>query len=144
MPFAPFALQFIATLPTTAKPAPTLASRYLIHHQTEPTMNPLSIVTNLTAAITYPFRMIFVVGLCAFINYFTSPGVWWVHWVAFGMGIGLIVVWARAIKTLVLTVGVAAIGYFVYRWWQNRQQPDAVVRTLAEVKTFNPNQSRAA
>jgi hypothetical protein len=111
-------------------------------------MNPLNIVTNLTAAITYPFRMIFVVGLCAFINYFTSPGVWWVQWVAFGMGIGLIVVWARAIKTLALTVGVAAIGYFVYRWWQNRQQPDAVVRTLAEVKPFNSNNnssnSRAA
>ncbi len=111
-------------------------------------MNPLKIVTNLTAAITYPFRMIFVVSLCAFINYFTSPSVWWVQWVAFGMGISLIAVWARAIKTLVLTIGVAAIGYFVYRWWQNRQQPDALVRTLAEVKPFNSNvyssNSRAA
>ena len=100
-------------------------------------MNPLTIVTDLTAAITYPFRMIFVVGLCTFINYFTSPGVWWVQWVAFGMGIGLIVVWARALKTLVLTVGVAAVGYFAYRWWQNRGANNGVERTLAEVKQFN-------
>lgn len=100
-------------------------------------MNPLKIVTNLTAAITYPFRMIFVVSLCAFINYFTSPGVWWVQWVAFGMGIGLIAVWARAIKTLVLTIGVAAIGYFVYRWWQNRGANNGAERSLAEVKQFN-------
>ena len=100
-------------------------------------MNPLTIVSNLTAAIIYPFRMIFVVGLCAFINYFTSPGVWWVQWVAFGMGIGLIVVWARAVKTLVLTVGVAAVGYFAYRWWQNRGANNGVERTLAEVKQFN-------
>jgi hypothetical protein len=100
-------------------------------------MNPLTIVTNLTAAITYPFRMIFVVGLCAFINYFTSPGVWWVQWVAFGMGIGLIVVWARAFKTLVLAVGIAAISYFAYRWWKNRGANNAVERTLAEVKNFN-------
>lgn len=104
-------------------------------------MNPLTIVSNLTAAITYPFRMIFVVGLCAFIDYFTSTGVWWVQWVAFGMGIGLIAVWARAFKTLVLTVGVAATGYFVYRWWQNRPKPDAVQRTLAEVTTINASRT---
>jgi len=103
-------------------------------------MNPLNVVTNLTAAVIYPFRMIFVVGLCTFINYVTSPDVWWVQWVAFGMGIGLISVWARAIKTLVLTVGVAAIGYFVYRWWQNLGQPDAMKRTLAEVKPLVKSQ----
>jgi hypothetical protein len=99
-------------------------------------MNPLSIIPDLTRAITYPFRMIFVVGLCAFINYFTSPGVWWVQWVAFGMGIGLIVIWARAIKSLVAAIGIAAIGYFVYRWWHNRGAPDALKRALAEVKPF--------
>lgn len=96
-------------------------------------MNPIK---PLTDAVTYPFQMLFVVGLCAFINYFTSPGVWWVQWVAFGMGIGLIVTWARAVKFLVVTIGVAAIGYFVYRWWQNRSTPNAIERTLAEVKPF--------
>jgi hypothetical protein len=95
---------------------------------------PLTLAKDLTAAVTYPFRMLFVIGLCAFINYFTSPGVWWVQWVAFGMGIGLITVWARAFKALVLTVGIAAIGYFAYRWWKNRKSANAIERTLTEVK----------
>ena len=103
-------------------------------------MNPLSFitspVTDLTKAITYPFKMIFVVSICAIVNYMTSPGNWWVQWVVFGMGIGLIAVWARAIKTLVVTIGIAAIGYFVYRWWKNRNAPDAAKRALAEVKPF--------
>ena len=103
-------------------------------------MNPLSFITSpvsdLTKAITYPFKMIFVVSICAVVNYMTSPGTWWVQWVVFGMGIGLIAVWARAIKTLVVTIGIAAIGYFVYRWWKNRNEPDAAKRALAEVKPF--------
>ena len=91
-------------------------------------MNPLSaipVVSDITRAITYPFRMIFVVGLCAFINYFTSPGVWWVQWVAFGMGIGLIVVWAKAIRAVgvaAIAAIAAAIGYAVYRWVESRKQ----------------------
>jgi predicted negative regulator of RcsB-dependent stress response len=44
-----------------------------------------------------------------------------VQWVAFGMGIALISVWFRAFKFLVATVGIAAVGYFIYRWWKNRQ-----------------------
>lgn len=80
--------------------------------------------------------MVFVVGICAFINVMTSPGVWWVQWVAFGMGIGSIVVWFRAFKTLIATVGIAAIGYFIYHWWKNRRVPDAVKCTLTEVKPF--------
>jgi hypothetical protein len=94
----------------------------------------LNPIKPLTDAITFPFTCIYVVGLCTFINYFTSPGHWWVQWVAFGMGIALISVWFRALKFLIATVGVAAVGYFIYRWWQNRAQPDATVRTLAEVK----------
>jgi hypothetical protein len=96
----------------------------------------LNPIKPLTDAVAYPFKMAFVVGICAFINYFTSPGVWWVQWVAFGMGIGLIAVWARAVKFLIVTIGVTTIGYFIYRWWQNRSEPDAVKRTLAEVRPF--------
>ena len=83
-------------------------------------MNPLNAASNLTKAVTFPFTFLFVVGLCAFINFFTSPGHWWFQWVAFGMGIALICIWARALKTLILTVGIAGVGYFVYRWWKNR------------------------
>lgn len=85
-------------------------------------MNPLSLVGDITKAITYPFRMIFVVGLCAFINFFTSPGHWWFQWVAFGMGIGLIVTWARAIRAVGVAAITAAVGYAVYRWVQHRQE----------------------
>ena len=81
----------------------------------------LNPIKPLTDAITFPFTFIYVVGLCAFINYFTSPGHWWVQWVAFGMGIALISIWFRAFKFLLATVGLAAVGYFIYRWWKNRQ-----------------------
>ena len=103
-------------------------------------MNALSFVTSpityITRAFTYPFKMVFVVSICALVNYLTSPGVWWVQWVVIGMGIGLVAVWARAIKTLVAAIGIAAIAYFAYRWWKNRREPDAISRTLAEVKPF--------
>ncbi|MBC7623609.1 MAG: hypothetical protein H7232_09510 [Aeromicrobium sp.] len=85
----------------------------------------LNPIKPLTDAITFPFTFIYVVGLCAFINYFTSPGQWWVQWVAFGMGIALIGIWFRAFKFLVATVGVAAVGYFIYRWWKNRESMNA-------------------
>lgn len=104
----------------------------------------LNPIKPLTDAITFPFTFLYVVGLCAFINYFTSPGQWWFQWVAFGMGIALISVWFRAFKFLVATVGVAAVGYFIYRWWQNRQQPEATVRTLAEVKSMRPSTDATA
>jgi len=87
-------------------------------------MNPLKAPKHLLRAVTFPFTAIFVVGLCTFINWFTSPGHWWVQWVAFGMGIALICVWARALKVLIATIGIAAIGYFLYRWWQDRKMPD--------------------
>ena len=85
-------------------------------------MNPLSLVGDITKAIVYPFRMIFVVSICAFINYFTSPGHWWFQWVAFGMGIGLMVTWARAIRAVGVAAITAAVGYVVYRWFQRRQE----------------------
>ena len=90
----------------------------------------LNPIKPLTDAITFPFTFIYVEGLCAFINYFTSPGHWWVQWVAFGMGIALISVWFRAFKFLVATVGIAAVGYFIYRWWKNRQSMNG--KTAAE------------
>jgi hypothetical protein len=44
-----------------------------------------------------------------------SPGNWWVKWVAFGMGIGVIVAWARALKLLFVVGVLAAVGYFIYK-----------------------------
>ena len=82
-------------------------------------MNPLRFVTSpfstLTRAVTAPLNFVFVVGLCFFINWMVSPGHWWVKWVAFGMGIYVIVAWARALKLLFVVGVLAAIGYFIYK-----------------------------
>ena len=69
----------------------------------------------LTRAITAPLNFIFVVGLCLFINWMVSPGNWWVKWVAFGMGINVIVAWARVAKLLLVVGVLAAIGYFIFK-----------------------------
>lgn len=94
-------------------------------------MNPLAPAADLLRAFTFPFKMIFVVGLCAFINWFTSPGHWWFQWVAFGMGIALLCIWARALRTLVGAGLLAGIGYLAYRWWKGREAGNALAaRTM--------------
>lgn len=85
-------------------------------------MNPLSAVVK---AVTFPLQWIFVVGLCYFINWVTSPDEWWAQWVAFGMTIALVCVWARALKVIVATVGLAGGAYLVHRWWTGRSEPVA-------------------
>ncbi len=106
-------------------------------------MNPFPFIatplTDITKAFTYPLKMLYVVTICTFVNVMTSPGVWWVQWVVFGMGIGLIAVWFRALKTIIAAIGVAAIGFFIYRWWKNRDQPDAARRALDEAKPLMNN-----
>lgn len=110
-------------------------------------MNPLKLITrpitDLTRAVVLPFKALFIVGLCALVNVMTSPGHWWFQWVAFGMGIAVLVAFARAAKTLL----VLALVYFGGRWiyrrygeqaratfddWVNRTQPRAnqVVQAL--------------
>ncbi len=80
-------------------------------------MNPLSA---LIKAVTFPFHALFVTGLCFFINWFTSPGHWWAQWVAFGMTIALLCVWARALRVIVATVGVVGAAVLIRRWWTGR------------------------
>lgn len=93
-------------------------------------MNPFSFITrpvkDLTDAIVMPFRALFVVGLTGFINYFTYSGQWWFKWVAFGMGIAVLVAWARAAKTLLLLAVVAFVGWKIYQRYgaQARQRFD--------------------
>jgi hypothetical protein len=103
-------------------------------------MNPFKFITDpihtLWDAIARPFQAIFVVGLCWFINTMTSPGNPWWHWVAFGMGIAVIVAWARAFKTIVLLAVAFYVGRWIYRKygdaakakfdeWVNRGAPQA-------------------
>ena len=103
-------------------------------------MNPLRAITrpvrDLTRAVLMPLKAIFVVGLCGAINWMTFSGVWWVKWVALGMGIAVVVALARGARTLLLLALVAWVGWKVYqRWgaearnrfddWVARTQPQA-------------------
>jgi hypothetical protein len=77
-------------------------------------VNPIS---TLHQAITLPFKAIFVIGICAFINVSTSPGHWWVQWVVLGMGIAVITAWARAVKVMIAGGALIVIGNWAYQRW---------------------------
>lgn len=93
-------------------------------------MNPLKFITrpvkNLADAVLMPFKALFVVGLTGTINALTYHGQWWFKWVALGMGIAVLMAWARAAKTLLLLALVAWVGSKIYRRYgaQARQQFD--------------------
>ncbi len=74
-------------------------------------------VRNLSDAIFMPFKAVFVVGLCWAINAMTFHGVWWVQWVALGMGIATLVALARGIKTLLVLGLTGWLGMKIYRRW---------------------------
>jgi hypothetical protein len=82
-------------------------------------MNPFKLITrpvkDVTDAIFMPFKALFVVGLCGIINYMTYSGTWWVKWVALGMGIAVVVAFARAAKTIALLALIAWVGYKIYQ-----------------------------
>ena len=96
-------------------------------------MNPVKDLWNLVAM---PIKAAFVVSLCGLINWMTFAGTWWVKWVALGMGIAVLVAWARAAKTLLLLGVVAFVGWKIYQRygqaardrfdeWVARTQPQA-------------------
>jgi len=82
-------------------------------------MNLLSFATapinSLWDAIAKPFKALFVVGICYYINRVTSPENPWWHWVAFGMSIAVLAAWARAFKTIVLLAAVFYVGRWIFR-----------------------------
>ena len=91
-----------------------------------------STIRDLTQAVVMPFKALFVVGLTGLINAMTYHGVWWFKWVALGMGIAVLVAFARAAKTLLLLALVAWVGTKIYKRYgqQARQQfDDWVART---------------
>ena len=103
-------------------------------------MNPFGTFTrpvrNIADAVLMPLKALWIVGLTGFINAVTYSGVWWFKWVAFGMGIAVLVAWARAAKTLLLLGLVAFVGWQVYKRygaearrryddWVSRAQPQA-------------------
>ena len=77
-------------------------------------MNPLR---TLGEAATLPFKALCVVGLCLLINWMTSPGDWWVQWVALGMGIAVLVAWGRALRLVFTAAVLGAVAAWAYRRW---------------------------
>jgi hypothetical protein len=60
--------------------------------------------------ITAPF----IVLLCFVINVMTSPGEWWVQWVAFGIGIAWVINLFKLIRDVILLGGLAAFGAYIF------------------------------
>jgi hypothetical protein len=77
-------------------------------------MNPLrfifSPIRDITQAIVMPFKALFVVGITGIINAMTYHGQWWFKWVALGMGLAVLVAFAKAARTLLLLALVAYVG----------------------------------
>ena len=82
-------------------------------------MNPLrfifSPIRDVTQAIVMPFKALFVIGLTGFINAVTYHGTWWFKWVAFGMGIAVLLSLARAARTLLVLALAAWVGMKIYQ-----------------------------
>lgn len=101
-------------------------------------MNPISALTrpvrDLFAAVVLPFKALFVVGLCGTINWLTYSGTWWVKWVALGMGIAVLVAWARAARVLL----VLALAFWIGRIVQQRYGAQAKAQFDAWVAEARP------
>lgn len=109
-------------------------------------------VKNIADAVIMPFKAVFVVGLTGIINAMTYQGVWWFKWVALGMGIAVLVAFARAAKTLLLLALVAWVGSKIYQRygqaarekfddWVAKSQPQAaqVLQALRPAQTPGVN-----
>lgn len=101
-------------------------------------MNPLAFITrpieDLNNAVLMPFKAVFVVGLCWAINAMTYTGVWWVKWVALGMGIAALVAVARGVRTLMVLALAGWVGLKIYK----RYGPAARAQFDAWVQRSNP------
>jgi hypothetical protein len=89
-------------------------------------------IRDITHAVVMPFKALFVVGLTGLINAMTYHGTWWFKWVALGMGIAVLVSFARAARTLLLLALVAWGGWMIYKRWgaaARQRFDDWVVRT---------------
>ncbi len=59
------------------------------------------------------FKFLFIgpliVGVCFVINLMTSPGDWWVQWVALGIGIAWVASLFTVLRALILAGGLVAL-----------------------------------
>ena len=55
----------------------------------------------------------FIVLMCFVINVMTSPGDWWVQWVALGIGIAWVINFFKLMRDIVVLGGLAAFGAYL-------------------------------
>lgn len=75
----------------------------------------LSPLSDVTRAVVMPFRALCVVGLTGSINAMTYHGVWWLKWVALGLGVAVLVSFVKAARALLFLALVACVGRTLYR-----------------------------
>jgi hypothetical protein len=56
----------------------------------------------------------FIVLMCFVINVMTSPGEWWVQWVALGLGIAWVINLFKLIRDVAVLGGLAALGAYLF------------------------------
>ncbi|MCK5879747.1 MAG: hypothetical protein KAH24_08200 [Holophagae bacterium] len=60
-------------------------------------------------AIRFLFMGPVILGFVVVVNWMTTPGIWWVKWVALGIGIAWIISLFRVIMAIVVAGGIAAL-----------------------------------
>lgn len=69
--------------------------------------------------VKFLFMAPFILLLCFVINVMTSPGEWWVQWVALGLGIAWVINFFKLMRDIVVLGGLAAFGAYLFN--RNRQ-----------------------
>ena len=60
-------------------------------------------------AIRFLFMGPIILGILFLVNWFTTPGNWWVQWAALGIGIAWFISLFRVIAALVVAGGITAL-----------------------------------
>lgn len=71
----------------------------------------------LVESVKFLFVAPVLVIMLGVIDWMTSPGHWWVHWAALGIGIGWFFSLLRVLKAIVVLGGLAAL----FAYLQNRK-----------------------
>ena len=65
-------------------------------------------------AVKFLFTAPLILLMMFVINLMTSPGHWWVQWVALGLGIAWFFSLLRVIRAVIVAGGLAALGTYLY------------------------------
>lgn len=66
-------------------------------------------------ALKFVFTAPLILLMLVAINWFTSPGDWWVQWAALGLGIAWVISVLRVARAVVLAGGLAAVGAWLHQ-----------------------------